>query len=69
VNVVMPGFVATERHRQSIAPQVFERIAAQTPTRHLATEEDIAHVVAFLVSAANGAVTGEEVRVSGGLRM
>jgi 3-oxoacyl-[acyl-carrier protein] reductase len=69
VNAVMPGFVATERHRQCIQPEIFERIAAQTPTRHLATEQDIANVVAFLVSEANGAVTGTEVRVSGGLRM
>jgi 3-oxoacyl-[acyl-carrier protein] reductase len=69
VNAVMPGFVATERHRQSIPPEVFERIAAQTPTRRLSTEEDIAMVVAFLASEANGAVTGAEVRASGGLRM
>ncbi|MBV8718771.1 MAG: SDR family oxidoreductase [Chloroflexi bacterium] len=69
VNTVMPSFVATERHRHSIPPQVFERIAAQTPTRRLATEEDVAQLVAFLVSDANRAITGSEVRVSGGMRM
>ena len=69
VNVVMPGFVATARHRQSVPPEVFEHVAALTPTRRLATEVDIAQLVTFLASEANGSVTGAEVRVSGGLRM
>ena len=69
VNVVMPGLIATERHRQTIPPPVLEGVAAQTPIRRLATEDDVARVVAFLASGANGAVTGAEVRVSGGMRM
>jgi 3-oxoacyl-[acyl-carrier protein] reductase len=69
VNVVMPGLIATERHRQSIPAVVLEGVAAQTPIRRLATEDDIARVVAFLASNANGAVTGSELRVSGGMRM
>jgi 3-oxoacyl-[acyl-carrier protein] reductase len=68
-NVVMPGLVATERHRQTIPAAVLEQIAAQTPTRRLATEDDVARVVVFLASAANCSVTGAEVRVSGGMRM
>jgi 3-oxoacyl-[acyl-carrier protein] reductase len=65
----MPGLVATERHRQTISATVLEQIAPQTPTRRLATEEDVARVAVFLASAANGSVTGTAVRVSGGLHM
>ena len=68
-NVVMPGLVATERHRQTIPPQVLEHVAQQTPTRRLASEDDVARLAVFLASAANGSVNGSEVRVSGGLRM
>ena len=69
INVVLPGLIATERHRMTIPAPVLEGVATQTPIRRLATEEDVARVVAFLASAANGAVTGGEVRVSGGMRM
>lgn len=66
-NVVLPGLIPTLRHRQSIPPEVLEQIATSTPTKRLATEEDVARVVTFLASAANGSVTGAAVRVSGGL--
>jgi NAD(P)-dependent dehydrogenase (short-subunit alcohol dehydrogenase family) len=67
-NVVMPGLVATERHRRTIPARALEQWAAETPTRRLATEDDVARVVVFLASAANASVTGTEVRVDGGRR-
>jgi NAD(P)-dependent dehydrogenase (short-subunit alcohol dehydrogenase family) len=42
--------------------------AAQTPTRRLATEDDVARVAVFLASAANASTTGTEIRVDGGRR-
>jgi NAD(P)-dependent dehydrogenase (short-subunit alcohol dehydrogenase family) len=69
INVVVPGLIATARHRQFIPAEVLEQVAANTPIRRLASEDDVAHLVTFLASACNGAVTGSEVRVSGGLRM
>jgi 3-oxoacyl-[acyl-carrier protein] reductase len=67
-NVVMPGLVATERHRATIPAEALQRWAAQTPTRRLATEDDVARVVTFLASAANTSITGTEIRVDGGRR-
>jgi 3-oxoacyl-[acyl-carrier protein] reductase len=67
-NVVMPGLVATERHRAAIPAEALQRWAAQTPTRRLATEDDVARVVTFLASAANTSITGTEIRVDGGRR-
>lgn len=66
-NVVFRGLIPTPRHRQTIPPAVLEQVAASTPTRRLATEEDVARVVTFLASGANGCVTGAAVRASGGL--
>jgi 3-oxoacyl-[acyl-carrier protein] reductase len=67
VNVVMPGLVATPKHRETIAPEILAHMASQTPTRRLSTEEDVARLVAFLASPANGNTTGAEVPVAGGL--
>jgi NAD(P)-dependent dehydrogenase (short-subunit alcohol dehydrogenase family) len=65
-NIVMPGLIATERHRQSIPEQALDQIAESNPTGRLATEGDIAQVVAFLASAANNSVTGAEIHVGQG---
>jgi 3-oxoacyl-[acyl-carrier protein] reductase len=67
-NVVMPGLIPTTRQRRTIPAPVLEHLAAQTPTRRLATEDDVARVVVFLASAANASVTGTEIRVDGGRR-
>jgi 3-oxoacyl-[acyl-carrier protein] reductase len=65
-NVVMPGFIATERNRRVVPPGVLEHWASLTPTRRLATEDEVARVATFLASPANGSVTGAAIRVSGG---
>jgi 3-oxoacyl-[acyl-carrier protein] reductase len=66
-NVVMPGFVATERNRRFVPQVAFDQWAAGTPTGRLATAAEVAAVVSFLVSAANGSVTGSALRVMGGM--
>ena len=43
--------------------------ARQTPLRRLATPQDVAAAVAYLVSGDAGFVTGHTVRVNGGLAM
>ena len=65
-NIVMPGLVATEKHRGTIPAQAFEQWAAQTPTRRLSTEDDVANLAVFLASPANANTTGTEIRVDGG---
>jgi len=64
----MPGLVATEKHRRTIPAQALEQWAAQTPTRRLATEDDVAALAVFLASPANASTTGTEIRVDGGRR-
>jgi 3-oxoacyl-[acyl-carrier protein] reductase len=65
-NIVMPGLIPAGQHRQSIPQHVLDRIAAASPTGHLATEQDVAHLVAYLASAANNSVTGAEIHIGQG---
>ncbi|HET9720332.1 MAG TPA: SDR family NAD(P)-dependent oxidoreductase [Solirubrobacteraceae bacterium] len=79
VNSVCPGYVATpmqsreldwEAELRGIAPeQVRQMWVDDTPMRRLETPEDVARVVAFLVSEDAAFVTGEAVAVNGGAFM
>lgn len=48
------------------ADAIVERAIRLTPLRRLGTLDDVANVVAFLVSEGAGYVTGEVVHVTGG---
>ena len=68
VNAIAPGVVDTAlwaKNKQ--IPGVVESIEQQTPLRRWAQPEDIADVIAFLVSDAGRFVTGEIIAVDGGL--
>lgn len=67
VNAVLPGTTLTE-HIAAVLPAA-GRAARESasPIRRLLTPEELAPAIAFLGSPANTAVTGELVRVSGGL--
>ncbi|MFI6208526.1 SDR family NAD(P)-dependent oxidoreductase [Streptomyces sp. NPDC051041] len=61
VNVVAPGFTLTDS-RPPIPQRIVDRLAAGTPTRRLSDADDVAKLVLFLGSGANGNLTGEIVR-------
>ncbi|MFO1506161.1 MAG: 3-oxoacyl-ACP reductase FabG [Lysobacterales bacterium] len=68
VNVVAPGFIDTDMTRALTDEQrrgLEERIALG----RLGTPDDIAHAVAFLVSAGSAWITGETLHVNGGMYM
>jgi NAD(P)-dependent dehydrogenase (short-subunit alcohol dehydrogenase family) len=62
VNVVAPGLTLTERVREVVPAQVADGFAARIPTGRLSTPEDLARLIVFLASEANGNVSGELVR-------
>ncbi len=68
VNVVSPGMTRT-RMIENVPEKVKMLAKVQTPLRQLADPMDVAHAVAFLLSASAGHITGETVRVCGGITM
>jgi NAD(P)-dependent dehydrogenase (short-subunit alcohol dehydrogenase family) len=79
VNSVCPGFVATDMQVRELAwearlrgtdpDSVKRQWIADTPMGRLEQPQDVARVVAFLLSADAGFVTGESIAVNGGAFM
>ena len=68
VNAVAPGFVRTDM-TAGLSDELIARYEGQIPLGRLADPAEIAAVVRFLVSDAAAYVTGEVVRVDGGMAM
>jgi 3-oxoacyl-[acyl-carrier protein] reductase len=68
VNVVAPGFIATDM-TAGLAQEQRERLVEQIALGRLGSVEDIAHAVAFLASARAGYITGATLHVNGGMLM
>jgi 3-oxoacyl-[acyl-carrier protein] reductase len=74
VNAVAPGFIETRMTRATAERQGldFEKMkaeaAARTPVRRVGQPEDVANVIAFLVSDESSFVSGQIIYVAGGPR-
>lgn len=68
-NVVSGGLLKTTDASAVTTPEVFELIAQSTPLRSVTTPQDVANMVAYLVSDAAKGVTGQNITVDGGLTM
>jgi len=66
VNAVAPGFTATEMVA-SMPEAIREGLAARTPLRRLGSPRDIANAYLFLASDEASFITGEVLRVDGGI--
>lgn len=66
-NAVLPGLTRTERARSLIPQAARDDVASRTPTRRLSDPNDVARAVSFLGSPANRQITGQLLRVDGGL--
>ena len=71
VNAVAPGTIATELAKNAVlgSEEAKARIMSRTPMRRLGEPEEIADVVAFLISDASSYLTGEIVYADGGRRV
>ena len=66
VNAVAPGLIETDMTRK-LSPQRVESLQAQIPLGRLGSVEDVARAVRFLASDDADYITGQVLRVSGGL--
>ena len=68
VNTVAPGYIATDM-TAALTDEQREALLQQVPLGRLGSVADIAHAVAFLVSAEAGYISGETLHVNGGMYM
>lgn len=67
-NAVAPGFIETDMTRR-LSEDIRERLIKQIPLTRLGGPEDVANLVAFLASEESSYITGEIIKVDGGMVM
>ncbi|RRS06914.1 SDR family oxidoreductase [Pseudoalteromonas sp. J010] len=66
VNTISPGYCQTDM-LTSMKPEVLEQVINTIPARRLGKPEEIAHLVAYLISENAGYVSGANFEINGGL--
>ena len=67
-NVVAPGYILTEM-TEKLDEKVLEAIKKETPLGRAGNPDEVSNVVAFLASDLSSYITGEVIRVDGGMAM
>ncbi len=65
-NAIAPGFIATDMTKNLGSEEDFLKAI---PLKKLGTPEDVANLAAFLADSASDYITGEVIRIDGGLAM
>ncbi|POR03560.1 beta-ketoacyl-ACP reductase [Alkalispirochaeta sphaeroplastigenens] len=65
-NAVAPGFINTPMI-QTVPEKVIEGIKAKTPLKRIGEPQEVANLVSFLASDLSSYITGQVIRVDGGL--
>ncbi len=68
VNAVTPGFITTDM-TSALSPELKEKMSAAIPLSRIGNAEEVAAAVAFLASDAASYITGEVLKVNGGMYM
>ena len=67
VNVVAPGFIETDMTQQHLQGEARQQLLAQIPLGRIGQPEEVAAAVAFLASLQASYITGQVLRINGGL--
>jgi len=65
-NCVAPGFIETDMTRQVLGEDGMRELAAAVPARRLGKPDEVARLVAWLVSPANTYISGQNIAIDGG---
>ncbi|MGL4606974.1 MAG: 3-oxoacyl-[acyl-carrier-protein] reductase [Eubacteriaceae bacterium] len=65
-NAIAPGFIETDM-TEELKPEIKEEILKQIPLKRLGQPEDVANLCVFLSSDASRYITGEVIKIDGGL--
>ena len=68
VNAVAPGFIQTSM-TERLSAEVREKLSSQIPLGKMGNPDDVANAVLFLVSEKSSYITGEVIKVDGGMAM
>ena len=68
VNAVAPGFIETAM-TSVLSDELKERMRTMVPLGRTGTDMEVAHAVKFLASEEAGYITGEVLKVNGGILM
>ncbi|MBK9032826.1 MAG: 3-oxoacyl-ACP reductase FabG [Myxococcales bacterium] len=67
VNAVSPGFIETDMTAEHLPEAARAKLLEQIPLARIGVADDVAHAVAFLAGPEAGYITGQVLRVNGGL--
>ena len=72
INAVLPGPVEIDQSNfpteyQQFRKKYYQEMKAQIPLHRFAQPEEVANLIMFLISDRNKYITGQEIRISGGL--
>jgi 3-oxoacyl-[acyl-carrier protein] reductase len=68
-NAVSPGFIDTDMTAEHLPEAARGKLIEQIPLARIGLADDVAHAVAFLAGPEAGYITGQVLRVNGGLLM
>lgn len=68
VNAIAPGFIKTDM-TEVLSEAIKEKVLPTIPMQHFGSSQDVANAALFLASELSGYITGEVIKVDGGMAM
>lgn len=69
VNSISPGYTKKDGSHSALSPEEWQKIISKIPLSRLAKPKDIANMISFLLSKQASYITGQIIKVDGGLSL